>query len=344
MKKYSITVAILILTALPVKLHGALAISYQFHGRGNWSLDAVGSNNSPVGTIQASVPLGSTIEKAYLYTSFRTSASGPIVDFDGVIYADVDFTPLGTSGPLQAYRADVTNQVATKIGGGGAGLFDFTVYSENWTSSTNPSYQYYADGEILAIVYSNPIEAERMIAFVDGFSEPTGETTTIALPSPLGAPAASGLEALMSLGIGFSYQSPSIQDQYTIVDVNNRRLTSSAGGYDDGTSSNGGLITVGGIGDSSDNPDPYAPPTDTRTDDELYDLAVGNCDDSSPFLSEAMSSFTIRSHPDDSDNLFFLGLNVTTSEAVPEPASLAVWVAISGIGLALGWKRRWKVV
>ena len=47
----------------------AIQASYQFNGQGNWSLDAVGSNSNPVGTVQAVIPLGSTIEKAFLYSS-----------------------------------------------------------------------------------------------------------------------------------------------------------------------------------------------------------------------------------------------------------------------------------
>ena len=57
------------------------------------------------------------------------------------------------------------------------------------------------------------------------------------------------------------------------VQVNGRRLTTSAGGQDDGASANGALITVGGIGDSTANPsDPDALPTSARDDDERYDL------------------------------------------------------------------------
>lgn len=46
----------------------ALLSSYQFNGKGNWSIDGVGGNRSPVGTISANLPLGSTVEKAFLYS------------------------------------------------------------------------------------------------------------------------------------------------------------------------------------------------------------------------------------------------------------------------------------
>ena len=69
----------------------------------------------------------------------------------------------------------------------------------------------------------------------------------------------------MSLGSGFSSRAAAGRNhvcgggQFSTVDVNAQRLTSCAGNYDDGSGNNGGLITVGGVGDSTDNPaDPNA--------------------------------------------------------------------------------------
>lgn len=45
----------------------ALDVSYQFQGRGNWSIDGVGSVSNPTGTVSAIVPVGSTVEIAYLW-------------------------------------------------------------------------------------------------------------------------------------------------------------------------------------------------------------------------------------------------------------------------------------
>jgi len=47
----------------------SLSLSCQFVSQGNWSLDAVGSNSTPVGDIQAVGPAGSTVQKAFLYSS-----------------------------------------------------------------------------------------------------------------------------------------------------------------------------------------------------------------------------------------------------------------------------------
>ena len=51
----------------------------------------------------------------------------------------------------------------------------------------------------------------------------------------------------MSLGISFSYQGCC---QYSMIDANGQRVTTSAGGQDDGEAANGALITVGGLDDS----------------------------------------------------------------------------------------------
>jgi len=307
-KLYGSLVAILLLATMTAQ--ASLSVSYQFVGKGNWSLDGVGSTgNNPVGTIDAMVPPGSTVVKAFLYSSLYSAVTVPSVVLDGVTIETNAFTALGVnpSYGLQAFRADVTAQVAAKVGSGSTNLFSFTVDSESSSS---------IDGEVLAIVYSNPAEKTRTIAFMDGFSASAGDSTQFNFASPLSMGV--GFEALMSLGIGFSAQS---SGQYSQVDINGRRLTTSAGGQDDGSLANGALITVGGIGDDLANPaDPYALPggeVPTRTDDELYNLAEGNGTNAAPFLSNGLTSFTVDTlNPSGDDNIFFLGVNVTAVGSV----------------------------
>lgn len=217
----------------------------------------------------------------------------PTVTFEGVNYSGADWTDLGTFtlGSLTGFRTDVTSQIAALVGGGSNSRFNFTVNSENPNSSI--------DGEVLAIVYSNPNEIERTIAFLDGGTEPGGDTTLVNLAEPLTAEvlAEPDFEAQLSLGIGFGFQ-PS--NQFSTVDINGSRLTSSAGGQDDGATANGALVTVGGIGDSPDNPaDAFANATDPRSDDELYNLT--------PFLSPGDTQIVIDTrNPSSDDNIFFL--------------------------------------
>ena len=151
MKKILLLLAVA-LVMLPVAAQASLNLDYQFVGKGNWSLDAVGSNNTPVGDIQAVVPVGSTVEKAFLYSSnIFGNTTVPTVSFDGTVYSGALFTSLGTTNSLTAYRADVTSQVKSKIGSGSASPFTFTINSETPNTSI--------DGEVLAIVYSNPASA-----------------------------------------------------------------------------------------------------------------------------------------------------------------------------------------
>jgi hypothetical protein len=323
--------------ALCSNAHANLASAYQFFGNGNWSIDAVGGNNTPVGTLQANVPVGATVEKAFLYSSLFTlsgSLAVPSVTFEGTTYSGGAWTSLGTYAPqpgpnpgflLGAYRTEVTSQVATLAGGGSGSLFNWTINSENPNGNI--------DGEVLAIVYSLPSEPQRTIAFLDGFSTSGGDTTTVNFAAPLTA-AQLADPMLMSLGIGFGAGG----SQFSTVDINvaGNRLTSSAGGADDGSVANGALITAGGIGDNPANP--ANPNSNSSPDDELYTL--------NSFMSQGITSFDIRTqNPSLDDNIFFAGLNLSAeadvippNNGVPDPAStlMLLGLAISGL---VGYRR-----
>jgi hypothetical protein len=293
-----------------------------------------------VGDVSASVPAGSHVEQAYLFSSkiFGASANIPDVTIGGTTYSGAQWTGLGVVNGLQAYRTDVTAQMQTAIGGGGALPFNFSVTENTDNGGT--------DGEVLAVVYSNPAETERTIALLDGFSSQSGDSVTINFSSPLAHVGDPGFESQLSLGIGYSYQEFG-GNQRSIIDGNGRRLTSSAGGEDDGTHANGGLITVGGLGDSTANPDPLAAPVNERTDDELYDLGQGNSANPAPFLSNGLNSYTfVTSNPSFDDNIFLLGVNITAQSGVnkpppgvPDAGSTASLLGLGLLGLLAAKKR-----
>jgi hypothetical protein len=115
----------------------------------------------------------------------------------------------------------------------------------------------------------------------------------------------------MGLGISFGFQ-PS--GQFSRVDVNSTRLTSSAGGQDDGGTDDGELITAGGLDDSPANPpDPQAT-DDTcggapRCDDELYDLK--------PFMPAAATAIGVDTvNPSGDDNILLAAFTLSGVTAV----------------------------
>ena len=153
-----------------------------------------------------------------------------------------------------------------------------------------------------------------------------GDTFNIGLATPIDK-SDPNLKLDLGLGISFSYQSGGSQ-QFSTVDVNGQRVSSAAGGEDDGQPANGALITVGGVGDSNANPsDPNAPPTNPRSDDELYSLL--------PFVNTGDTTIQVATrNPSGDDNIFYasLVLNSTTA-VVGEGIALAPVDATNPVGV-----------
>ena len=273
-----------------------------FQGRVDFSSDGLGQTSSG-GTLQAQVPAGSTVVRAYLYGTYyggSPSLASRTIDFDGTsVVTQVTPTQSGAfSNLLFTTRANVTSQVATKVGSGGAAPFNFVV-------GNDPSD---LDGLALVVVYSNPALGQGTVAILDGGASPAGDTATFNFASPID-PGAPGFTATMAVGVGFSFQGSGhncVKSQFSTINVNSQSLTTCAGGSDDGTSFDGGLITVGGVGDSFDNP---TPPANPPTDDELYNLV--------PFLSQGDTQLSIvTANPSADDNLFLAAIRVTAQAAV----------------------------
>ncbi len=273
-----------------------------FVGNGGYSADGLGQFTTG-GTVQADVPAGSTVVQAYLYGTYFSntapSEADRTIDFDGtnVIMQTLPNSEAGPCCELSTARGDVASIVAAKVGSGG-GITNFAI-------NNDPDS---LDGVALVVIFSNATLPKTTIAVLDGGSKQEGDQTTFNFAAAID-PTQPGFAATMALGSGFSYQNglPGHAcggEQFSTVTINSQLLTNCAGNFDDGDAGDGALITVGGVGDSLDNP---TPPDAPATDDELYDLK--------PFLKAGDTQLVIQTtNPSGDDNLF-LAVIATTAEA-----------------------------
>lgn len=333
MKKYLVSLSVILLLLAP-GADAALTEFRTFTAEGaNISIDAVGALTGG-GSIQADIPETAIIEAAYLYSAtvmdfpYSTRAD---VNFDGNDLelssgARVDEDQKDANGAEET-RWDVTSIVQSRYDANPGGVIDFTVAETG-----------FLEGEILAVLYSIPSQPVQTAFIFDGELDTAGDSFNINING------FDGSYGVFSLGISHGFQSTGVLEQFTQVEVNSARLTTSAGGQDDGDDFDGGLITVGGVGDLPDNPlDPFAfPEGDPRDDDELYDI--------SQFLNNGDNLIT-TTNPSGDDNVFFAAL-VVSGEAsvgpgtdpgpapVPEPATvLLLSTGLLGIFARLQRKR-----
>ena len=252
------------------------------------SIDGCGTTVASC-SIDVDKPAGATVRRAYMAASraFGTIADGSITingtGFDWDARASVSF--------LRSAGADVTDIVKPIIDAAPAGVTSLTV-AESPTS---------IDGSSLVVIFDDPSETVTSTIVVSfGGQELSGDTFNITLAEPF---ADSDQDITMSLAIGFSFQPAG---QFSLVDVNGQRLTSSAGNSDDGAAANGALYTVGGLGDDPANPaDPLA--TNDTDDDELYTL--------DPFIDEGDTEIVVASRNPSNDDIIHLATFVIKGSA-----------------------------
>lgn len=248
-------------------------------------------NTSNTGTISAQIPPNSTIVQAYLYSAAFSTGNYESMDLTGLtlngqtVTFQTYFKNQWGSGYFKTGRADVTSIVQAGYGNGNSitGIYDFTVTEQNSE----------VDGEALVVIYSNSSLPERTIAILDGGANIDGDEVRVSFPNGLDK-SSSDFIAEMYLGISFSYP-----NQSSTVTVNGTTITSNAGGYDDGTGANGGLITVGGYDDS------YSSLMPAYGDDhERYDI--------SDQISDGDTQIDITTiNPSQDDNLFLVIFNIS---------------------------------
>jgi len=298
---------------LTASANGGLQLVVNERGHLSRSIAGVTSDTTSGGTLTLNKPLGATVRKAYMAIATTGFTATPLTDpitVDGQPVSMDNMTPTGISS--YNYFTDVTGLVKPKLDAAAGGPVSFNV------AEPQPAL---TDGEIVEVIYDDPsVTADQTVSILFGALSPTGDKYTLNLASPiaLGDPS-THLE--MSLGISYSYQSGGTQ-QYSIVDVNGQRLTTAAGGEDDGQPHNGALLTVGGDGDSLYNPaDPNATPTNPRSDDELYDLR--------PFVRNGDQAITVTtSNPSLDDNIFFASFTMNPPVTEVSTGKDFVYVAL----------------
>jgi hypothetical protein len=126
----------------------------------------------------------------------------------------------------------------------------------------------------------------------------------------------------LSLATSYGYQGALSTLQYSEIDVNGTRISSASGGQDDcdifslpanECAMNGGLISVGGSGDTNSNPaNPLTTATtNARSDDELYNLL--------PLVNNGDTTVTVSTrNPSNDDNIFAAAV-ITSYNATGTP-------------------------
>ncbi|HME03346.1 MAG TPA: Ig-like domain-containing protein [Solirubrobacteraceae bacterium] len=288
------------------------------------SVDALGTNNPEGGPIKVQKSdAGETVRAAYLFAA--STGETNYIPKNGDVTLDgeaIEWEAAHTiSSDIGSYNAvaNVTSIVKPVVDAAATGLVSFTV------AEGSETFEY--DGEILVVVLEDPaVNEARSLTLLYGAQNPLGDTFHVGLAEPIDK--SNPKFALnLSLGISYGYQPTG---QYSIVKVNEKLMTSSAGGQDDcvekysltpdwAECGNGTLITAGGIGDSIANP-PNPEATDLTCENEAFEKAP-RCDDELysllPFVSNGESAISFSTdNPSDNDNIFFGALEVHGGAAI----------------------------
>jgi Bacterial Ig-like domain (group 1) len=324
-------------------LGGNSKLQINEYGKVTLSVDGIGTN-AATGILSVEKPAGATVRKAYLAAaSIYPTTSLYIMPQNGIKIDGVGINNwvqdtnnnngLENAIGSRNYFANVTEIVRAKLDAAPAGRVDFTI-SELDSAEI--------DGEILAVVFDDPNQnSNNSVVLMFGSQEPDGDTFNLLFASPI----VQQPNFKVDFSLGITYSARNQNSQTSVVDVTRidpsgtpqspRRLTSDAGGPDDGLPNpnqtqpdNGALITVGGLGDSNANPtDPNSESqTDARNDDELYNLA--------PFMQNGDTKLKVLSNNiSGDDNIFFAAFAVQGASAVVNDGiTLAPVTALNPVG------------
>jgi hypothetical protein len=281
------------------------------------SVNGIGTELS-FGTIEVDKPARVVVRKVFLAVAASGAFSHRIED--GEIRIDGhhiawDRTATNAVGSWNAV-ADVTRLVKGEIDAAPAGRVPVDVWEDNSDL---------IDGVILAVVFDDPdASPDNDVALYFGAQSAKQDSFKVNLSRPVPADLTS-MRYELGVGISFSQQTSGGTDQYTIIQVNGDRVTTAAGGPDDGSPAPGALLSIGGLDDSPANPiDAYAVPENLASDDEFYDLR--------PFLTPADTSILIHTATQSNEeNLFFASFFAGRGGRVAAFQSAPVALAAAGL-------------
>jgi len=307
--------------AVPGSPSQSLQLFYSDSGRLSLSVDALGTDLT-AGSVQVQRPEGGIVRRAFLiaastgFSGYEIRDGDVRVDGMGVIWHQAVPNSIRSWNAL----ADVTALVKPRLDvSSAAGRIPIQVEEQN---------THWIDGVILIVVFEDPNEyRDKDISLFFGAHAVDGDQFTITMAKPV-----THEHTVLELGVGISFgmQTSRAEGQYSVISVNGNRLTSAAGGPDDGSPTIGALITVGGLDDNNANPvDAFAPAANLVSDDEYYDLR--------PFVRPGVNEIEISTqNPSKDENLLFASFIAAEGGEPPVPVSTRDLEAESNVGTMAG--------
>jgi len=307
------------------------------------SVDGIATNDAEGAPVKVYKEFANeTVRKAYLFAASTGETDfnpeGGEVTLDGT---PIEWNSANTiSNDINSINAEaeVTSLVKEQLNAAPAGDSEFTIAEGDST--------YDMDGEILAVIFNNPNVIEpNSVTLLYGAQNPDGDSFNIGLAEPVDKSNPS-FALNLSLGISYGYQQQEVTEQFSIIHANGKLMTQMAGGQDDcakkyeatpefASCGNGELLTVGGIGDSTEDPNANETLAEcaaengepvARCDDELYSLL--------PFVENGETEVNFETdNPSDDDNIFFGAVETHANEAVVgEGVTLAPTTGTNTVG------------
>lgn len=185
------------------------------------SIDAFGSNASNNGFLQTNIPINSIVLKAFLYSSsvWDFSSNSDVILRGDLLEVEEANLLSPNANPTSTLVWDVTSILKPAI----EGTWGLQNHSIEETG--------FLDGEVLVVAYQNENTNGLTSYILDGELATTGDITRLDFATPY-----SSGDFFLSIASSFSFD----DFQRTEVDVRtssapSRRLTSAAGGNDDGS-------------------------------------------------------------------------------------------------------------